>query len=250
MRVVSLIAIVPDSECSTPILIVPWVWAVAALAAPAITAAATTACQLFCSTLWCLPLDLPCRGPAGRLRHASKIKAKPRMASARVEIPQGKSGICLNHRQRRGASIVSARWEAEPVVAYNFLRCEAVRALGTILSQRRSPTHSEEEKMAETLQRRWIAKLHFRRSARREATSGELTTILVSHRGSRLFCLRLGKGGSRIPNLGQACSFCFNDAAFDAGRGIAITFWSLHVRVATGKPSAYPSPDQTPRGKR
>ncbi len=48
---VSLIAIVPDSECSTPILIVPWVWAVAALPAPAITVAANAARQILVSTL-------------------------------------------------------------------------------------------------------------------------------------------------------------------------------------------------------
>src|SRR4051795_7090828 len=44
--VVSLIAIVPDSECSTPILIVPWVWASAAPVAAASAPAASTARQI------------------------------------------------------------------------------------------------------------------------------------------------------------------------------------------------------------
>ena len=51
LRVVSLMAIVPESECRTPILIVPWVCAVAALAAPAITAAATAASRILFNTL-------------------------------------------------------------------------------------------------------------------------------------------------------------------------------------------------------
>jgi hypothetical protein len=50
LSVVSLIAIVPDSECRTPILIVPWVWASAAppsaTAAPTATTAASAARQI------------------------------------------------------------------------------------------------------------------------------------------------------------------------------------------------------------
>jgi hypothetical protein len=50
LRVDSLIAIVPDSECKTPILIVSRVWAPAGLAAPAMTAAAIAACHILFNT--------------------------------------------------------------------------------------------------------------------------------------------------------------------------------------------------------
>ena len=54
--------------------------------------------------------------------------------------------------------------------------------------------------MGETLQRRWIAKLHFRRSARRETTSGELTTILVfSLAGLALALFAVGQGWLEDP---------------------------------------------------
>jgi hypothetical protein len=66
-------------------LIVPWVWAVAALDATAITAAATTACHILFSTLMS-PSFRACCGPVGRHRHASKIKAKPQKASARFDL--------------------------------------------------------------------------------------------------------------------------------------------------------------------
>ena len=56
--------------------------------------------------------------------------------------------------------------------------------------------------MGETLQRRWIAKLHFRRSARREATSGELTTILVfSLAGLALALFAVGQGWLEDPEV-------------------------------------------------
>src|SRR5439155_5908335 len=48
------IAIVPDSECSTPILIVPCVWAATGPVTPATTAAASTACRI----LFVIPLSL------------------------------------------------------------------------------------------------------------------------------------------------------------------------------------------------
>ena len=54
--------------------------------------------------------------------------------------------------------------------------------------------------MGETLQRRWIAKLNFRRSARRETTSGELTTILVfSLAGLALALFSVGQGWLEDP---------------------------------------------------
>ena len=84
--VVSLIAIVPDSECSTPILIVPWVgvWAWAAVTAtspPRATAPASSAARQipltsfiaslfpFCAA-WLRPLG------AGAVE-GSKIEANP-----------------------------------------------------------------------------------------------------------------------------------------------------------------------------
>src|SRR6516164_9742449 len=85
LRVVSLIAIVPDSEWRTPILIVPWVWAVAAPDATAITATATTTCHILFGTLVSPSFHAYC-GPVGRHRLASKIKAKPRKASARFDL--------------------------------------------------------------------------------------------------------------------------------------------------------------------
>jgi hypothetical protein len=49
--------------------------------------------------------------------------------------------------------------------------------------------------MGETLQRRWIAKLHFRQSARREATASEFPTILIfSLSGLALSLLAIGYG--------------------------------------------------------
>jgi len=54
--------------------------------------------------------------------------------------------------------------------------------------------------MGETLQRRWITKLHFRQSARREATAGEFTTILVfSLAGLALALFAVGQGWLEDP---------------------------------------------------
>jgi hypothetical protein len=78
LRVVSLIAIVPDSECRTPILIVPWVWATAALAAPAITAAASAAGQILFRTLMSPLLMCPCAALPAGIEGRRKIEAKPR----------------------------------------------------------------------------------------------------------------------------------------------------------------------------
>jgi len=59
----------------------------------------------------------------------------------------------------------------------------------------RAPLYAEEEKMAETLQRRWIPKRHTRQSARPDAKAGELTTILTfSLSGLALFLLAIGQG--------------------------------------------------------
>jgi hypothetical protein len=92
LRVVSLIAIVPDSECSTPILIVPWVWAVAALDATASAAEATTACHILFSTLVSPSFNV-CRGLVGQQQHRSKIKAKPGKASARFAVHKGDQNL-------------------------------------------------------------------------------------------------------------------------------------------------------------
>ena len=75
--VVSLIAIVPDSECNTPILIVPPVCAVAASGMPPMTAAAAAAAQILFSTLVSLSMCLEAaERPA--LPRGSKIEAKAR----------------------------------------------------------------------------------------------------------------------------------------------------------------------------
>ena len=82
--VVSLIAIVPDSECRTPILIVPCApGAVCASAGPiaaaAVTAPATSAARQIPFTCFIAPSFLALRGAsmAGSWRW-SKIEAKPR----------------------------------------------------------------------------------------------------------------------------------------------------------------------------
>src|ERR1700746_2851029 len=51
LSVVSLIAIVPDNECKTPILIVPWACAGAVIGIHAMTAAAASAYQVLFTTL-------------------------------------------------------------------------------------------------------------------------------------------------------------------------------------------------------
>jgi len=77
-KVVSLIAIVPESECNTPILIAPWVWAAAESGPPATSAAASAACPILLSTF--VP---PSQRACGQHRRSSKIEATSIAASGR-----------------------------------------------------------------------------------------------------------------------------------------------------------------------
>jgi len=74
--VVSLIAIVPDSECKTPILIVPCVWALAVALAIASAVANSAARHVPCKTFMA-PSFIDCAASMAA-RPQSKIKAKPR----------------------------------------------------------------------------------------------------------------------------------------------------------------------------
>src|SRR5436190_23849864 len=83
LSVVSLIAIVPDSECKAPILIVPGVWALAVVVAAAATnAAPTSAARQIPCKIFMAPSFSSCAAFHGRQDRRSKIEAKPRQRFA------------------------------------------------------------------------------------------------------------------------------------------------------------------------